>query len=79
MVNMDKTYVGGLNQQTTPTLGGGISDDEDESWTGRVGSAGLAKVVGLATAAGLMTVEPEVRGRGEAPGVRPEGSLPTWR
>ena len=77
MVNMDKTYVGGLNQHST--FGGGISDDEDESWTGRVGRAGLAKVEGLATAAGLMTVEPEVRGRGEAPGVRPEGSLPTWR
>ena len=50
-----------------------MRDDEDEIWTGRVGSGGRAKVEGLATPpatpAGLMTVEP--------PGVRPEGSFPT--
>ena len=66
---------------TYPTFGGGISDEDEDIWTGRVGSAGLAKVVGLATPpdtpAGLMTVVPEARGRAEAPGVRPEGSLPT--
>ena len=68
---------------TRPTFGGGISDDDEDIWTGRVGSAGLAKVVGLATPpdtpVGLMTVVPAVRGRGAAPGVRPDGSLPTWR
>ena len=69
-----------LNQKGL-AFGGGISDEDEDIWTGRVGSAGLAKVVGLATPpdtpAGLITVVPEARGRAEAPGVRPEGSLPT--
>ena len=56
-------------------LGGGIKELVEEVipiWTGRVGRAGRAKV-GLATPAGLMTVEPCLGWLGEAK----VGILPT--